>query len=155
MNKGGDWKGEKGKVGERRGEEREVRKEQENGCYTKLPFLSWVPSRLGSLFDFFPHSRSITPLCFLYVHLTSLSLPYTILLVVTVFLSAVCSAWHSVWRMMAIPEGGVMQPAPPTPQSHPGPSSHHSLYTTTMRPVQRRGEREGVLILPPLFEEQG
>lgn len=40
-------------------------------------------------------------------------------------------------------------PPPPPPQSHPGPSSHHSLYTTTMRPVQRRGEREGVLICLP------
>lgn len=53
-------------------------------------------------------------------------------------------------------EGGCVPPTPPphSPRSSPGPSSHHNLYITTMRPAQYRRERDGVLILPPYLRSR-
>ena len=59
----------------------------------------------------------LRPSCCLFLLLFSIS-PHSLLhqpTVITVFLSAVCSAWHSVWRMMAIPEGRTHSAPPPSP----------------------------------------
>lgn len=148
---------------EEQGQEREVetvRKNRKNAGEHTLnePLLSFLCCRLDLNLFFFPLLLLISllfcPSCCFLSSLFSIS-PLSLLhqpAVVTVFLSAVCSAWHSVWRMMAIPEGGwvgVQRVSPLSPLPFPGPSSLHSLYIMTMRPAQHRREREGVLNLPP------
>lgn len=130
MNKKGNWKAHKTKVKKRR------EKSGLQGGERKEMFKAGLPFRLFSplFFTLF----SIFFLCFLSLLSVCPSSAYCS----NSFLSAVCSAWHSVWKMMAIPEEGGNTICPH--QSQPAPSSHHSLYTTTVRPIQHRGEREGV-----------
>lgn len=140
MNKGGGGWNEAEEEGHLRSGDCWEEKERSRriGFIWTSGFFFWAPSRVESLF-------SSWFLSFFSVHPSSCSFPVFYLTpvppspactVVTVFLSAVCSAWHSVWRMMAIPEGGECAPHPSPP---PGPSSHH---ITTMRPAQHRRERE-------------
>lgn len=75
--------------------------------------------------------------------LSPLSLPHQLAVVTFIFLSAVSSAWHSVWRMMVTPEGGANVRCTL-------PSSHHNLYITTRRATRHRRDIErGVLTLTP------
>lgn len=111
-------------------------------------FFFWAPSRVDSLFSsWFLSFFSVHPssCSFPVFYLTSVP-PSPACTVVTVFLSAVCSAWHSVWRMMAIPEGG--ECALPSPRPLLSPHHYNEASTTQTR------EREGVLILPPCWRSR-
>lgn len=56
-----------------------------------------------------------SPCCAFSPSLSPLSLLHQLAVVTFIFLSAVSSAWHSVWRMMVTPEGGLMCAAPSPP----------------------------------------
>lgn len=87
-------------------------------------------------------------LCFFFFlpHLSPLSLLHQPAVVTFFFLSAVCSAWHSVWRMMVTPEGGRAN----VRCTLPSPPLTTTLYITARRATRhRRAIERGVLTLTP------
>lgn len=111
-----------------------------SGCHLDL-------NRFSS--DFFLCSLSVVLLPLFSLSPLSLLHPPT---VVTVFLSAVCSAWHSVWRMTVFPEGGMRVTPPPLltpwPLLSPQPLHHCNEASTT----QTRGKESSFC---PLIDRAG
>lgn len=92
---------------------------------------------------------SFVPRCAFFPSLSPLSLLHQLAVVTFFFLSAVSSAWHSVWRMMVTPEEGANVRCTL-------PSSHHNLYSTTRRATRHRRDIErGVLTVTPYLGKGG